>query len=501
MIGRVRSLGLSGLNGYEVGVECFLSGGLPSFDIVGLPDTAVKESRERVRAAAKNSDLVFPQRRITVNLTPADKRKEGSVYDLPIMLCVASAQDSALVIPDDAAFLGELSLTGELRPVNGVLSMALAARSTDIKTIFVPKDNAREAALAQGLEVFGIKTVRELVRHLTGERVVKPETARPPEIPEIYCDDFRDVRGQENVKRALEIAAAGAHNIIMSGPPGSGKSMLAQRLPSILPALTYDEILECTQIYSVAKLLTASVPLVTSRPFRSPHHTVSGAGLSGGGSNPRPGEISLAHNGVLFLDELPEFPRDSLEVLRQPMEDGTITISRAAAAVSYPARFMLVAAMNPCKCGWHGHESWRCTCTARSLEQYRARISGPLLDRIDMHVNVRHVEYTELVEPGGAESSAVIRERVGRARDIQRSRYGEGFYNATLPAELREKFCKPDSKGSELLESAFSRLGLTARSYDRIVKVARTIADLAGSESIESGHIAEAVQYRRLDRV
>lgn len=500
MVGHVRSLGILGLNGYEVGVECFLSGGLPAFDIVGLPDAAVKESKERVRAAAKNADLTFPMRRITINLTPADRRKEGSLYDLPILMGLISTQDSALVVPDDAAFLGELSLTGELRPVNGVLSMALAARETDIKQLFVPQANAKEAALARGITVYGVETVGQLVKHLTGERLIKPTSTWSPKAIESCYDDFSDVRGQENVKRALEIAAAGAHNVIMCGSPGSGKSMLARRLPSILPALTYEETLECTQIYSVSKLLTPAQPLIINRPFRSPHHTVSGAGLSGGSATPRPGEISLAHNGVLFLDELPEFHRDALEALRQPMEDGVVTISRAAGSISYPARFMLIAAMNPCKCGWAGHESGRCACSQKSLEQYRARISGPLLDRIDMHVNVRSVEYGELTSAERSESSSAIRERVEKAREIQRARYGEGLYNATLPAEMRERFCVLDEGCAKLLEGAFTRLGLTARSFDRIVKVARTIADLAGCENIQAAHVAEAVQYRRLDR-
>lgn len=498
MVGSVRSLGLFGLTGYEIGAECFLSGGLPGFDIVGLPDAAVKEARERVRAAAKNADIMFPQKKITVNLTPADKRKEGSAYDLPILLAIVSAQDCSLPIPGNAAFLGELSLSGSLLPVNGVLSMALAAASgTDIKTLFVPKENAREASLARGLTVYGVSGAAELIAHLTGERPLKPESEWSP--PETFCryEDFMDVKGQENVKRALEVAAAGSHNLIMSGPPGSGKSMLARRLPSILPALTYEETLECTMIYSAARLLTQERPLVADRPFRAPHHTVSPVGLAGGGGNPKPGEISLAHNGVLFLDELPEFPRSALEVLRQPMEDGKLTISRASSSVTYPARFMLVAAMNPCKCGWHGHESGRCSCSPLSLESYRAKISGPLLDRIDMHVNVRQVEYGELTSRGKSESSADVRARVEKARAVQRGRCG--MSNALLPADLRDKYCKPDEAGSKLLESAFARLNLTARSYDKIVKVARTIADLDGSEAVLSRHVAEAVQYRRIE--
>ena len=500
MVCNVISLGLYGVTGYPVAAECALSGGLPAFDVVGLPDAAVKEARERVRSAVKSSGFDFPVSRITVNLAPADRRKAGTVYDLPILLGILCAGGQlSLKKEQHSAFLGELSLDGRLRPVSGVLPMALAARRAGIRRLFVPADNAPEATLADGLEVYPVRDVIELADHLTGDRPIDPapvwrEHAFPPSGP-----DFSEVKGQEHAKRALEVAAAGGHHVLMSGSPGSGKSMMAKCLSSILPDLTRAEALACTEIYSVMGLTSGEHPMVRRRPFRAPHHTISSAGMAGGGSAPRPGEISLAHNGVLFLDELPEFPADVLEVLRQPLEDGQTQISRVSGSVTYPSRFMLVCAMNPCRCGWYGHPSGRCTCTAQSVRRYLSRLSGPMLDRIDICVDVPALDYDELSGASApAESSEAIRRRVNAARAIQTARYGPDgpACNARMgPKELRT-YCKLDEPCRQLIRGAYDRLGLTARGYDRILRVARTIADLDGAEDIAVHHLAEALQYR-----
>ena len=500
MICSVKTLGITGIRGSAVTAECYISSGLPGFDIVGLPDAAVKEARDRVRAAAKSSGLSFPVSRITVNLAPASLKKAGTHYDLPILLSILAASGSVRRPRSTSAFLGEVSLDGQIRPISGVLPMALAAKREGIQYLFVPAENAAEATLARGPAVIPVHTVKELAEGLNGEIQLQEQPLWIPEKEAYLGLDFKDVLGQENVKRALEVAAAGSHNVLLIGPPGSGKSMLSKRLPSILPDMTWEESLEVSQIYSVMGLLDKSRPLITRRPFRSPHHTVSNAGLAGGGSNPKPGEISMAHKGVLFLDEMPEFRKDTLDMMRQPLEDGQVTISRVSGAVTYPAEFMMVCAMNPCKCGWYGDPSGRCRCSGQAVESYRSRISGPMLDRIDIVVEVPSVHFEDLRSRAEAEPSAAVKERVNAARAVQNKRFGTGgMCNARMGPEEMRRYCNLSEESAALMKEAFEAMGLTARSYDRILKVARTVADLDRSETIEPQHIAEAIQYRAVN--
>lgn len=504
MLSKIKSLALYGLEGYLIDVQVDISSGMPCWEIVGLPDISVREAKERVRIAIKNSGFEFQSRKIIVNLAPADLRKEGTHFDLPIAIGLLLNSGQIYNIEEDVAFIGELSLDGKINKVNGILPMCVEAKRLGIKKIIVPKENAKEGAIVSDIDIIGVSNIREVVKFLNNKIVIEPEKSDLKTIlnNKVNNFDFSEVKGQENVKRALEIAAAGGHNCLLIGSPGSGKTMLAQRIPSILPDLTFEETLEITKIYSISGALPKDSPIITNRQYRAPHHTITPMSLVGGGRFPKPGEISLAHYGVLFLDELPEFNKSTLDLLREPLEDGKVTINRMNSSFTYPCKFMFVASMNPCPCGYYGSKEKECTCSPNTVSRYMNKISGPLLDRIDIQIEVTPVKYLKLQSNKKIETSEDIKKRVNKARNLQIERYKEYniFSNSNLTPKLIEKFCALDKESKNILETAFERLKLSARAYTRILKVARTIADLDGSSNIKSNHIAEAIQYRSLDR-